>query len=100
MLCRTNRRVFIELEDPICALLAMEGVPRAHVGEIIDDPHIFDIWCTLPHDMMKQMHHVVSALTFIRNLQTCTQSRSSPQLDEVPNDAHHDSLSAHTLGEN
>ena len=58
-------RVCIDLEGCICALFSREDVPCAHVREIREDPHLFDIWCALPHDMMTLMHHVVDAMTLI-----------------------------------
>ena len=62
MPCRQDHSVHIELEDHICALFARERVPHAHVREIREDLHLFDIWCTLPRDMMTLMRHVVGAL--------------------------------------
>ena len=94
---RLDRRVRIELEDRICALFSREVVPCSHVREIKDDPHIFDIWCTLPRDMMTLMHHVVNSLTLIQSLLACTQSMSYPQSDEIPDDAHHDYLPPRAL---
>ena len=64
----------------------------------IQDPHLFDIWCTLTHDMMTLMHHAVGALTLIQSLRDHTQSRSCPQPNEVSDDAHHDSPLAHPSG--
>ena len=96
---RQDHRVYIELEDRICALFSKERVPHAHVTQIIEDPHLFDIWCTLPRDMMTMMCHVVNSLMLIQRLQDRTQYRSSHQLDDVPSDAYHDSLSSHALGE-
>ena len=92
---RIDRRVCFELEDCICALFARERVPHEHVTQIIEESHLFDIWRTLPRDMTTLMCHVVSALMLIRSLQARTQSGSSPQLDDVPDDAHHDSSLAH-----
>ena len=51
-------RVCVELEYHIFALFAKKDVPCAHIREIKDDPHLFDIWHTLPHDMMTLMCHV------------------------------------------
>ena len=65
---RPDYRVRIESEDRICALFYREDVPCAHVREIKDDPHLFDIWRTLPHDMMTLMCYVVDALTLIQTL--------------------------------
>ena len=65
---RPNLRVRIELEDHICALFSKEDVLCAHIREIKDYPHIFDIWRTLPCDMMPLMHHVVVALMLIWSL--------------------------------
>ena len=59
MPCRLDCRVRIEMEDHICALFAREDVPHAHVREIREETHVFDIWCTLPCDMMTLMDHVV-----------------------------------------
>ena len=98
MPCRPNQRVQIKLENRICALFPREGVPCAHIREIIQVPNLFDIWCTLPYDMMTLMCHVFDALTFIQNLRAHTQSRSYPKPDEVPNDSHHDSPLANALG--
>ena len=58
---RSDRRVCTKLEDHICALFARERVSLAHVTQIIKDPHLFDIWHTLPHDMTTLIHHVVSS---------------------------------------
>ena len=93
------RRVRIELAECICALFAREDVPCEHVREIKDDPHLFDIWSTLPCDMMKLMHHVVGALMLIQILRARTHNMSSPQPNEVPSDAHHDFSSSHFLKE-
>ena len=57
--------VHIELEDYICALFSREIVPLAHVREIIEEPHIFSIWHTLPRDVKTLMGHVVGALMVI-----------------------------------
>ena len=65
MQCRPYHRVHIELVDHICALFTREDVPRSHIREIKDDPHLFDIWRTLPRDMMTLMCHVVNAFTLI-----------------------------------
>jgi hypothetical protein len=62
---RIEHRVHIELEDHVCALFSKEDLPHAHIREIKDDPHLFDIWSTLPCDMMTLMRHVVSSLTLI-----------------------------------
>ena len=69
---RLDRRVCIELASHMCALFSRKRVPHAHVREIREDPHLLDIWCTLPHHMMTLMHHVVSALMFIQSLQAHT----------------------------
>lgn len=94
-----DRRVHIELVDCICALFSREDVPHAHVREIRGDPHILDIWHTLPHDMKTLMHHVVGSLMLFQSLRACIQDMSYPRPNEVPDDAHHDSLSTHALGE-
>ena len=60
--------VCFDLEDHICALFSRVRVPLVHVTHIIEDPHLFDIWCTLPHDMKTLMCHVVSALMLIWRL--------------------------------
>ena len=65
MPCRPDCRVHIELEDHVYALFDREGMPRAHVRDIKDDPHLFHIWCTLPCEMMTLMCHVVSAMMLI-----------------------------------
>ena len=88
--CRLDCRVCIELADHICALFAKEGVLCAHVRDIRREPHLFDIWGTLPCDMMTLMCHVVGVLTLIQSLCASAQSKSSPQ-DELHGDAHHDS---------
>ena len=90
MPCRPDRRVCIELANHICGMFLREGVPCAHVREIIQDPHLSYIWNTLPHDMVTLMCHVVGALILIRRLRASTQSRSSLE-DKVPGDTHHDS---------
>lgn len=43
MPCRLDRSVHIELEDRMCALFSKEDVPRAHIRELKDYPHLFDI---------------------------------------------------------
>ena len=58
---RLDHRFHTELEDHICDLFVREGVPIENVREIRRDPYLFDIWFTLPHDMMLMMLHVVSA---------------------------------------
>ena len=65
---RLDRRVHIELVDHICALFSREDVPHAHVREVKDDPHLFDIWRTLSHDMETLMQHVVCSLMLIQSL--------------------------------
>ena len=40
---RLDHRVHIELENHICYIFSKEDVPHAHVREIKDDPHLFDI---------------------------------------------------------
>ena len=72
---RLDRRVCIELPDRICVLFSRERVLCAHVREIGEDAHPFYIWCTLPHDMMTLMCHVIDALMLIWILWDCTQSR-------------------------
>ena len=99
MPCRQDRRVRIGLEDCICSLVSMEDVPHAHVREIKYDPRLFDIWHTLPHDMMTLMCHVVGAMMLMWNLQAHTRTRSSPHPNEVLSHAHHDSQSSHASGE-
>ena len=95
MPCRLNHRVHIELEYHICAIFSWEDVQCAHIKDIIEEPHLFDIWCTLPLDMMTLMHHVVSALMLIWSLRADTQTKSSPHLSEVSGYAHLDSSSYH-----
>lgn len=51
MPCRPNHRVCIELANHICVIFNREDVPHAHVREIKDGPHLFDVWRTLPRDM-------------------------------------------------
>lgn len=99
MPCREDRKVRFEMEDHICALFSREIVPLAHVTQIRKQPHLFDIWRILPHDMMTLMSHVVSALILTYRLWARTQSKSSPQLADVPGDTHHNSSLAHALGE-
>ena len=69
---REDRRVQFELEDRIYALFSRERVPLAHVTQIRQDPHLFDIWNTLPHDMTTLMCHVVDALILIQRLRAST----------------------------
>ena len=61
MPCRSDHRVHTEPVNCICDLFVREGVPIENVREIRRDPYLFDIWFTLPHDMMLMMLHVVSA---------------------------------------
>ena len=65
---REDCRVRFELVDHICALFSRERVSFAHVTQIKEDQHLFDIWRTFPHDMTTLMHHVVGALMLIRRL--------------------------------
>ena len=55
MPCRTNHGFLTELENHICGLFVREGVPCAHVRDIKCDPHLSNIWCTLPCDMITLM---------------------------------------------
>jgi hypothetical protein len=68
-------RVLFELAHCICALFSRDGVPLAHVTKII------------------------GALMLIQRLRAYAQSRSSPQLDDVPSNSHHGPSSSHALGE-
>ena len=95
---RSDVKVCTELVDHIYDLFVLEGVPYAHVRNIIWDLHVFDIWCTLPYDMTSLMHRVVGALMLIQSLRACIQSKSSYE-DVVPGASHHDSPLAHALVE-
>ena len=95
---RLDRRVPIKLENHICSLFYREDVPHAHIRQIKDDPHLFDIWRTLPHDMRTLMRHFFGVLTLILRLRDHAQSWSSLR-DEVPGDALHDFPLSHASEE-
>ena len=60
---------------------------------------MFHKWRTLPQDMTTLMRHVVISLMVIHSLRAHTHSRLSPQPDDILSDSHHNSPSAHALGE-
>ena len=73
-------------------------MPLAHVREIIRDPNLFDIWCTLPLDITLVMCHVVYAMMLIWSLQDHAWCMSSSE-DEAPSATHLDSPLAQALGQ-
>ena len=98
MPCRLDCRVHIEPSNHICDLFVREGVPCAHVTKIKWNTNLYDRWCTLPHDMMSLVCHIVSALTLIKSLRSCAQSMPSSKY-EAPNVSHHDSPRVDASGE-
>ena len=94
---RLDHRFCTKMENHICDILVKEGVPLAHVREILREPYMFDILCILPRDMTLVMDDVVNALMLILRLRAHARSTSSSK-NEVPNATHQDSLLAHALG--